>query len=389
MKKITIVTTTRADYGLLSPIIKRLREINCLETEVVVTGSHLSSMFGKTVSEVESDGVSIAREIDILSPIDSPVGISTTMANALTKFSSYFEAMKPDALMVLGDRYETLAICLAALNSRIPIIHLHGGEITEGAIDNAIRHSITKLSSLHFASTDEHRKRIIQMGENPDTVFNVGAVGVENALNTIFYDKMVLEEELGIQLNKYALLTFHPVTLENNTAETQIRCLLDVVAKHNDICFVCTKANADLNGALINRVLEEYADKHSNIAVFDSLGAKKYLSLMRGACFVIGNSSSGIIEAPSFKIPTINIGDRQKGRTQAKSVINCEPNEDSIESSIELALSDAFRKEIMNVVNPYGNGKTSEKVAIITRDFLIGNKLSLQKRFYDLRSEIK
>lgn len=389
MKKIIVLTTTRADYGLLSPIIKKLRKIDSIETEIIATGSHLSSAFGNTVSEIKSDKVYLNKTIDILSNIDTAAGISQTMANALISFSKYFDVSKPDALMVLGDRYETLAVCLAALNAQIPIIHIHGGEITEGAIDNAIRHSITKLSCLHFASTDEYRKRIIQMGESPDTVFNVGAVGVENALGIDFLDKKTLEKELGIKLKKYALLTFHPVTLEKNTAELQIRCLLDAVVKHADISFICTKANADLNGVLINHILEQYQEDHPNIFVFDSLGSKKYLSLMKDACFVIGNSSSGIIETPSFKIPTINIGDRQKGRVQADSIINCEPNKNSIELAIELALSDAFINRIANVVNPYGNEGTSDKIVSITKDFLIGNKLLLQKKFFDLDGGVK
>ena len=384
-KKITIVTTTRADYGLLAPIIKGLKKRPSIIVEVVATGTHLSLDFGRTIEEVRSDGVHVDEQIAILSNEDTAAGVAKTMANALSEFSVYFEESRPDALMVLGDRYEVLAICLAALIFRIPIIHLHGGEITEGAIDNAIRHAITKLSCLHFASTEAYRHRIIQMGESPDTVFTVGAPGVENALHTVFIDKKELEAELGLSLSKYALLTFHPVTLENNTAEDQIKTLLNAAVSFPDILFICSKANADQNGTIINRVLKSYAEAYPNIVVFDSLGSRRYLSLMKNAAFVIGNSSSGIIEAPSFKIPTINIGDRQKGRIQAKSIINCPSEERQIKASIARALSPVFRSAIANVVNPYGDGSTSEKIVSIVEEFLFDDKLRIAKRFYDIK----
>lgn len=385
MKKILVLTTTRADYSLLSPIIKKLKECKGLTVEVVATGTHLSNLYGYTINEIDKDGVCISKEIDILSNINSPVGIALTMSNALSLFAEYFDESKPDALLVLGDRYETLAVCLSAAVARIPIIHIHGGEITEGAIDNAIRHSITKLSSLHFASTEEYRKRIIQMGENPETVFNVGAVGVENVLSIKTIEKTELEKELGFSLKKYALLTFHPVTLENNTAEEQVTALLNVLVNdYKDIVFICTKANADLNGILINKILDRYSCVYSNIKVFDSLGSRKYLSLMKNACFVIGNSSSGIIETPSFKIPTINIGDRQKGRVQAQSIINCEANSQSINDAIIKALSPEFLESLKDVSNPYEKKNTSSNISSIITDFILNDKLILQKKFYDI-----
>jgi len=386
MKKIVILTATRAEYGLLSPIIKKLNQEPEIDVRVVATGAHLSPEFGMTINEIISDGVKVDREIDILLNADTPTGISKTMGLAMTRFSEYFEECKPDALMVLGDRYETLAVCTTALNFRIPIIHLYGGEATEGAMDESIRNAITKLSYLHFTSTDRYRSRVIQMGEEPGRVFPVGAMGVENALHTELMSRSELESSLGCELGKrFAVLTFHPVTLEDNTAEQQINELINAITKHPDITFICTKANADSNGRVINECLNKSADTYPNIYLFDSLGMRRYLSAISKAEFVIGNSSSGIIEVPSFKVPTINIGDREKGRIQAESIINCEPSEESISKAITLALDDTFRKKIQDIKNPYGDGNTSDKIIKVTKDFLLNDKLGLQKKFYDIK----
>ena len=385
MKKIAILTSTRADYGLLSPIIKKFKLIDELKTEVLVTGTHLSPEFGMTINEIIKDGVSVDKRIEILlTSDDSPIGVSKAMSMAISNFSNYFEDSKPDALLVLGDRFECLAVCLAAQNSRIPIIHLHGGEITEGAIDNAFRHCITKLSYLHFASTEAYRNRIIQMGESPDRVFNVGAIGVENVLNTALYCKGDCEKHIGFGLNKYAVLIFHPVTLENQTAEFQARELLNTLVSFCNITFICLKANADMGGRTINAILEEFSSKFSNIKLFDSLSNRLYLSLVKNSLFVIGNSSSGIIEVPSFKVPTINIGDRQKGRIQAISIINCEPIKESIDCAIKTALSSEFLDTIKNVSNPYEGKNTSDSIVKITCDYLFKGALKMQKTFYDI-----
>ena len=384
MKKIAILTTTRADYGLLSPIIKKMMLVDDLEVAVLATGTHLSPDFGMTINEIVADGVQVDAKINILSNSDTPVAVSRAMGIAISKFSEYFEKNKPNALLVLGDRYECLAVCLAAQNSRIPIIHLHGGEITEGAIDNAIRHAITKLSYLHFASTEEYRNRIIQMGEEPSRVFNVGAVGVENALNLPLLSKTECESKLNLSLDKYALLTFHPVTLENQTAEHQTNELLKTISKYNDITFICTKANADMDGRKINELIEKYSNKYGNIKLFDSLGSKLYLSLMKNALFVVGNSSSGIIETPSFKIPTINIGDRQKGRTQANSIINCAPVSSDINKAITTALSDEYRGKVRSCKNPYEGKATSDTIVNVVKEWLFLDKLKIQKKFYDI-----
>ncbi len=385
MKKIAILTATRAEYGLLAPVIKKLDMEPEIDVRVVVTGMHLCGEFGMTVNEIRQDGVHIDREIDIRIDSDTPAGISKTMSRALAGFADYFAENRPDALMVLGDRYETLAVCIAAMNERIPIIHLHGGEATLGAVDEAIRNAITKMSYLHFTATEEYRKRVIRMGEAPDRVFMSGAVGVENALGVERMSKDELEQSLGCELgDSFAVLTFHPVTLENNTAQNQIDELIKAMEKYPDITFLCTKANADVDGKIINESLRQCADTHRNVLLYDSLGVRRYLSALSYAEFVIGNSSSGIIEVPSFGIPTINIGDRQKGRIQAESVINCEPLFEDIADAIEKARSLQFRNHIRNISNPYGDGKASDVIVDVTKDFLLNDKFETQKKFYDI-----
>ena len=385
MKKIVIVTATRAEYGLLAPIIKKFMNEPDMDIRVAVTGAHLSPEFGMTVKEIESDGIPIDKKIEILMSSDTPVAISKSMGLALISFAEYFEESKPDALMLLGDRYETLAVACAAMNARIPIIHLYGGEATEGAIDEAVRNAITKMSFLHFTSTEEYKHRVIQMGEAPDRVFCVGAMGVENAKNVKLLSKKELEKEIGFSLgDKYAVLTFHPVTLESNTAESQTNELLQAIIKVPDINFLCTKANADADGRIINKLIEKYAEEYPNIHLVDSLGAKRYLSALSHSEFVIGNSSSGIVEVPSFKIPTINIGDRQLGRIQAESIINCEPQENRIFEAIKKAMSKEFKDRLDNIKNPYGDGNTSVKILDIIKDFFTNEKIVLKKNFYDI-----
>lgn len=384
MKKIIVLTATRAEYGLLAPIIQKLKKELEIEVKVVATGAHLSPEFGMTVNEIQKGGIIVDKKIEILLSSDSTVAVSKAMGLALISFSEYFNEEKPDALIVLGDRYETLAVCIAALNERIPIIHLHGGEATEGAIDEAIRNAITKLSYLHFTSTEEYRKRVIQMGEEPERVFNVGAMGVENALHTNTMTNDELAASLRCKLDNYAVLTFHPVTLEDHTAKSQIEALMDAISKYQNITFICTKANADMDGRIVNKCIEEYSIKYDHIKLFDSLGMRRYMSALKYAKFVVGNSSSGIIEVPSFHIPTINIGDRQKGRIQAESVINCKPKKESILRAIDRALSDDFNSHIKNIKNPYGDGDTSDKIVAIITNFLMKNRIKVQKKFYDL-----
>lgn len=387
-KKIAILTATRAEYGLLRPIIKELLECKEFDIKVVATGAHLSPEFGLTYQEIVDDGIKIDRKIEILLSSDTPVSISKSMGLAMISFAEYFAESSPDALFVLGDRYETLAVCCAAMNAGIPILHLYGGETTEGAIDEAVRHAITKMSYLHFTSTELYRKRVIQLGEAPGRVFAVGSMGVENALSMQLLEKSELERRIQFKLNApYAVVTFHPVTLEIGQAEEQFREILSAFDKVENMKYIFTKANADANGRIINKMIDQYVTENENAVAFESLGTLRYLSVLKYASMVIGNSSSGLIEVPSFKIPTINIGDRQRGRLQSKSVINCKPKESDVYQAMCLALSKEFRNRLKELRNPYGDGNTSQKIVKILRERLLNQKIVLKKRFYDISFE--
>lgn len=384
-KKIVIVTATRAEYGLLKPLIKKLQNEAKIDLRLVVTGAHLSPEFGMTYREIEQDGFKIDHKIDILLSADSESAITKTMGLAMISFADYFKDDQPDLVMVLGDRYETLAVAISAMNQRIPIAHLYGGETTEGAIDEAIRHAITKLSLLHFTSADAYRQRVIQLGEDPSRVFNVGSVGVENALHT----SLLTEDDLRIALDlhselPFAVVTYHPVTLDNDSAENDIKQLLDACTMFTDIHFIITKSNADAKGRTINHVIDQYSSIYQNFNAYSSLGTTKYLSALKHAQFVIGNSSSGLYEAPSFGIPTINIGDRQKGRLQANSVINCLASKEDIVRSIKQAMSSSVKEAAASTINPFGDGNTSSKIVNILREQLADNQLNLKKVFYNV-----
>lgn len=383
-KKISILTATRAEYGLLKPVIKKLLAVSNFDVSVVVTGAHLSPEFGLTYREIEQDGIVIDKKIEILVSADTPSAISKSMGLAMISFADYFDKLKPDMLVVLGDRYETLAVCCAAINQRIPIAHLYGGEITEGAVDESIRHAITKLSYLHFTSTKEYRSRVIQLGEQPDRVFSVGAIGIENILQEQLMSKTELAAAIDFKLDKpYAMVTFHPVTLEDNNTAEQFQALLDTCKKYQDLKFIFSKANADANGRIINQMIDLFVTGNDHAVAFTSLGMTRYLSALRYCDLVIGNSSSGLVEAPSFGVPTINIGDRQKGRLQADSVINCQPTKEGIGQAIALALTEEFKNKAAKTVNPYGDGNTSGKIVATIEDFLLNEKIALKKKFYD------
>lgn len=384
MKKISILTATRAEYGLLKPIINKLKEISYFDVRIVSTGAHLSPEFGLTYKEIEQDGIKIDEKIEILLSADTPSSISKSMGLAMISFADYFSRLNPDMLIVLGDRYETLAICCAAMNQKIPIAHLYGGETTEGAVDESIRHAITKLSYLHFTSTEKYRQRVIQLGEQPNRVFCVGAIGIENILNEKLMRKTELETSITFKLDRpYAVITFHPVTLEDNNSAEQFKALLDACKNHKNMKFIFTKANADANGRVINGLIDKYVKENDNTVVFTSLGMLRYLSALKYSAMVIGNSSSGLVEAPSFGVPTINIGDRQKGRVQADSVINCRAITEEIDKSITLALSKEFKDKAHNTINPYGDGNTSAQIINVIEDFLLNDKIDLKKKFYD------
>lgn len=387
MKKVCIVTATRSEYGLLKPLIRRIKNDSELKLQLVVTGMHLSPEFGFTYKEILADGFEIDEKVEILLSSDTPVGISKSMGLIMISFTEVFERLKPDIIVILGDRYEMLSVASVAMVANIPIAHIHGGEITEGAIDDAIRHSITKMSFLHFASTEIYRKRIIQLGEDPSRVFNVGALGIENINTLKLLNKNDLLKELNIHKNvEYVMVTYHPVTLESKESNKEIGIILECLLKFKKFQIIITKSNADAGGRLINKIIDEYAEKYKDrIKVFSSLGQLRYLSSLKYCKFVIGNSSSGIIEAPSFNIPTINIGNRQKGRIQAATVINCRLNKDDIYFAIEKALSDSFVDSLSNIENPYGDGNVSSQIIDIIKQYLKNTKNKfLGKSFYDL-----
>ncbi len=386
MKSICVVTGSRAEYGLLRPLIKLIDEDKDLNLQLVVTGMHLSPEFGFTYKEIEKDGFKIDEKIEALLSSDSAMGISKSMGLTMIGFADCFSRLRPDMVIILGDRYEAFAATSAATVAKIPVAHLHGGETTEGAFDEGFRHSITKMSYLHFTSTEKYRKRVIQLGEEPSRVFNVGAIGIENIKKLELFNKDEIEKAIDFKLDKdFAMVTFHPVTLESSTAEVQFKELLRALDEMQNLKIIFTKANSDTDGRIINQLIDEYVAKNKDKAIaFTSMGVLRYLSAMKYCNLVIGNSSSGIIEAPSFKIPTINIGDRQKGRIQADSVINCKPITSEVLAAINLALSKEFKEKIKDIENPYGNGEVSNKIISIIKEFDFHN-IGLKKTFYDLK----
>jgi GDP/UDP-N,N'-diacetylbacillosamine 2-epimerase (hydrolysing) len=346
---------------------------------------HLSNEFGLTYMEIEKDMVPIDQKIEILLGSDTSVAMSKAIGLAVISFSEYFERIKPDMTVLLGDRFEIFAVATAAAIQHIPIAHIHGGETTEGAIDEFFRHSITKMSYLHFTSTETYRNRVIAMGESPDRVYNVGAIGIENIISSKLLSKDELAKEIQLDIDQpYALITFHPVTMEENSAEGQMQQLLCALEKIQGINWVITKANADANGRLLNRMIDEFCQNHANAIAYTSLGSLRYLSSMKYCEMVIGNSSSGILEAPAFKKPTINIGDRQKGRIMPTSVICCQPNFHEIIEAIKYSTSKEFKDKLLYFENPYGNGNTSYKIIEILKVMLFNKVIDLKKTFYDL-----
>ena len=384
MKKICVVTGTRAEYGLLYWLLKEIEADKELELQLIVTGMHLSPEFGLTYKEIEKE-FKINKKIEMLLSSDTSVGISKSMGLAQISFAESYDELKPDIVIVLGDRYEIFSATSAAMIARIPIAHIHGGEKTEGAFDESIRHSITKMSHLHFTATEEYKNRVIQLGEHPSRVFNVGGMGIENIKRLKLLSKDEFEKSIEFKLNiKNILVTFHPVTLENSTAKEQFQQLLDAIDELEDTNIIFTKANSDTDGRVINQMIDEYVTKNSHKSiVFTSLGQLRYLSALQYVDAVVGNSSSGLAEAPSFKIGTINIGDRQKGRIKASSVIDCEPNKDSILKSFEKLYSKEFQETLKTTINPYGNGCASKKIVEILKSVDLGN--ILKKSFYDLK----
>jgi GDP/UDP-N,N'-diacetylbacillosamine 2-epimerase (hydrolysing) len=388
-RKICIITGSRADYGLLYWLIKEVSRDDSLVLQLIVTGMHLSTEFGLTYKQIEKDGFEIDYKVEMLLSSDTAVSTSKSMGLGIIGFADAYEMLKPDLIVVLGDRFEIFSAVCAAMSTRIPVAHIHGGETTEGAYDESIRHSITKMSHLHFTSTEIYRNRVIQLGEQPKHVFNLGAPGIDNIkrFNLLSIDEF--EKSIDFMLDKKNLLvTFHPVTLENTSAEQQFLCLLKALDGLHNTHIIFTKANADTGGRIINNMIDEYVNSHLDKAIsFTSLGQLRYLSAMQYVDGVIGNSSSGLIEAPTFNIGTVNIGDRQKGRIKAESVIDCLPTVSSIKDALTKLYSTNFNKKLKSVKNPYGEGETSERILDIIKTFsYIG---LIKKRFYDKAMKIE
>ncbi|KFN40558.1 MAG: UDP-N-acetylglucosamine 2-epimerase [Sulfuricurvum sp. MLSB] len=383
MRKICVVTGTRAEYGLLYWLMKEIEADPQLQLQLVVTGMHLSPEFGLTYRDIEKE-FPIDKKVEMLLSSDTPIGISKSMGLAQISFAECFDELKPDLLVVLGDRYEIFSAASAAMIARIPTAHLHGGETTEGAYDEAMRHSITKMAHLHFTAAEVYRRRVIQLGEHPDRVFNVGGMGIENIRCLPLLSKEAFEESIGFTLApKNLLVTFHPVTLENATSEEQFGALLDVLSTLEETCIFFTKANSDTDGRVINRMIDEYVARYPKTSAgFASLGQLRYLSALQYVDGVVGNSSSGLTEAPSFRIGTVNIGDRQKGRLKAASVIDCAPTKEGIMGALDRLYSIPFRESLRSVTNPYGDGNASSKILEILRSTEFSGLL--KKSFYDL-----
>jgi GDP/UDP-N,N'-diacetylbacillosamine 2-epimerase (hydrolysing) len=383
IRKICIITGTRAEYGLLYWLMKEVQASSKLELQIIATGMHLSPEFGLTYQQIEKDGFSINKKVEMLLSSDSEVGVTKSMGVGLIGFADALHELKPDLLVVLGDRFEIFSAASAAMIAKIPVVHLHGGEATEGAFDESIRHSITKMSHLHFTATEEYRRRVIQLGEQPDRVFNVGAAGIDNIKRLKLLSKQEFEQSINFKLGKKNLLvTFHPVTLEDTTSKQQFSDLLTALNKLEDTHIIFTKANADTDGRVINKMIDKYVlEQPETTIAFNSLGQLRYLSAMQYVDGVVGNSSSGLLEAPSFKIGTVNIGDRQRGRVKASSIIDSISTEESVASALKKLFSQEFSNSVKQTVSPFGNGGVAEKIVKIIDSFPLDD--ILKKKFYN------
>jgi GDP/UDP-N,N'-diacetylbacillosamine 2-epimerase (hydrolysing) len=383
-RKICVVTGSRADFGLLRLVMKGIKAEPSLTLQIIATGMHLSPTFGLTYKEIEGDGFKIDQKVECLSSSDSPVAIAEATGKALSGCAKAFDELKPDLVLVLGDRFEIFAACSAALLSRIPIAHIHGGEVTAGAYDEAFRHSITKMSSIHFVATEEYKKRVIQLGEDPSTVHLVGGLGVDAIKELKLLSKEEIEQNLGIKfLDKSLLVTFHPATLEAQAPEEQIRELLAALSNRPDVTLIFTMSNADTGGLEIMRQIKDFVEKNDNAYLFESLGQLNYLSCMAIVDGIIGNSSSGILEAPTLKVGAVNIGSRQLGRSQSESVINSPANKVELGKALDKLLSPEFQATLEFCNSPYGEGGASVQILRILRKASFDGILG--KSFYDLQ----
>ena len=363
-RKICVVTGTRAEYGLLYWLMKSIQDNPKLELQIIATGMHLSPEFGLTYREIEKDGFMINKKVEMLVSADTSSSISKSTGLGLIGFADAYVDLQPDMVVVLGDRYELLAASTAALFERIPIAHIGGGETTEGAFDEAIRHSITKMAWWHFTATEEYKKRVIQLGEHPKRVLNVGGQGVDAISKANLLSKKELTEKMSIKFGeKNLLITYHPVTLEKQTSKKHFQSILAVLNELKDVYLIFTMPNADSDARIIRQMIDEFVSSHNERSIaFISMGHLNYLSTLQYVDGVVGNSSSGLAEAPTFKIGTVNIGDRQKGRLKAKSVIDCEPTKASIKNAIGMLYSKDFQNILPTVDSPYGEGDATEKI---------------------------
>lgn len=387
-RKICVITGTRAEYGLLYWLMRDIESADDMELQLVVTGMHLSPEFGLTYRQIEADGFTISRKVEMLLSSDTPVGITKSMGLAMSGFADAYAELEPDLVVVLGDRFEIFSAAAAATVARIPVAHLHGGETTEGAFDESFRHSITKMSHLHFVAAEEYRRRVVQLGEDPGRVHTVGALGIDNIKRLSLLSRDQLEDAIGFKLGKRNLLvTFHPVTLEQSTAQVQLKELLLALDRLEDTRIIFTKANADPDGRVINRMIDEYVEAHPSISIArDSLGQLNYLSAMQYIDGVVGNSSSGLIEAPTFKVGVVNIGDRQRGRLKAENVIDCVPERKDILAAMQRVFSREFKDGLVNTKNPYGDGGAAEKIIEVIRGYSLDD--ILKKSFFNLEVEL-
>lgn len=383
-RTICIVTGTRSEYGLLYWLMKEIQGDPDLDLQIVATGMHLSPEFGLTYRKIEEDGFRIDEKVEMLLSSDTAAGTAKSIGLGVIGFADVFARLRPDILVVLGDRFEIFAAAQAAMVSKIPIAHIHGGETTVGAVDEAIRHAITKMAHFHFTAAEQYRRRVIQLGEIPERVLNYGAPGLDNLNKIELLEKSSFEKQIDFQLGDLSfLITYHPATLSTEGPERSLNELLKAIGHFPEAKIIFTKANADTEGRIINQKIDEYAEKDpSRTRVFTSMGQLLYLSAIKNVNIVIGNSSSGLIEVPALKKPTVNMGERQKGRLRACSVIDCEENEKAIAAAIEKGLSPGFTKELEDLVPPYGRGNASPRI----KEYLKSVSLQdvLMKVFYDV-----
>jgi len=381
MKKVAIITATRAEYGLLKPLIQKVQEDTSLQLQLIVTGAHLSHSFGKTYKEIEKE-FSIDAKIPLDLEENTPKSNALAMAKLQSELTQTLDELGSDILVILGDRYEMLTAASVAMMLHIPIAHIHGGEVTEGAQDDAIRHAITKLSHLHFTATEVYKKRVIAMGEEPWRVVNVGALGVESIKKLQLLSQEAFEESIGVTLKtKNLLITYHPQTLATLSPQEQFNELLAALESFDDTLLIFTKANADAGGKVINEMIDDFISKHANAIAFTSLGQLRYFSAIKYVDGVVGNSSSGILEVPSFQKPTINIGERQKGRLQADSIINTPIDSEAITKAIESIYSPEMQQRVQKSTNPYESEDTSQKIVENLKKYK--KQTLLEKGFYD------